>query len=70
MVGLTKELGYGARVGAMRADFGTTQETGIRALRERHSHIELGEFLRSGNGPKHQALPRLIGSLVEVPPFA
>ena len=36
----------------------------------RLSHIELGEFLRSGKGPEQQALLRLIGSLVEVPPFA
>ncbi|WP_395675520.1 hypothetical protein [Inquilinus sp.] len=36
----------------------------------RQSHIELGEFLRSGDGPEHQALLRLIGSLVEVPPYA
>jgi hypothetical protein len=34
------------------------------------SHIELGEFLRSGNGPEQQALLRLIGTLVEVPPYA
>ena len=32
--------------------------------------IELGEFLRNGKGPEQQALLRLIGSLVEVPPFA
>ena len=31
-------------------------------------YIELGEFLRSGKGPEQQALLRLIGSLVEVPP--
>jgi hypothetical protein len=36
----------------------------------RLSHIELGEFLRSPNGPEHQALLRLIGSLVDVPPYA
>jgi hypothetical protein len=36
----------------------------------RLSHIELGEFLRTRNGPEQQALLRLIGSLVEVPPFA
>lgn len=37
----------------------------------RLSHIELGEFLRSDpKGPEHQALLRLIGTLVEVPPFA
>lgn len=36
----------------------------------RLSHIELGEFLRSGNGPEQQALLRLIGILVEVPPYA
>ena len=36
----------------------------------RSSHIELGEFLRSSKGPEQQALLRLIGSLVEVPPFA
>ena len=36
----------------------------------RLSHIELGEFLRSGKGPEQQALLRLIGTLVEVPPFA
>jgi hypothetical protein len=35
------------------------------------SHIELGDFLREQNGgPEQQALLRLIGSLVEVPPFA
>jgi hypothetical protein len=37
----------------------------------RRSHIELGEFLRSDvKGPEHQALLRLIGTLVDVPPFA
>ena len=37
----------------------------------RLSHIELGEFLRSDvRGPEHQALLRLIGTLVEVPPYA
>jgi hypothetical protein len=36
----------------------------------RRSHIELGEFLRRGNGPEQQALLRLIATLVEVPPFA
>jgi hypothetical protein len=36
----------------------------------RLSHIELGEFLRSGGGPEHQSLLRLIGTLVEVPPYA
>jgi hypothetical protein len=30
----------------------------------------LGEFLRSGDGPEHRALLRLIGILVEVPPYA
>jgi hypothetical protein len=34
------------------------------------SHIDVGEFLRSGKGPEQQALLRLIGTLVEVPPFA
>src|SRR4051812_19432549 len=36
----------------------------------RLSHIELGEFLRLGNGPEQQAVLRLIGTLVEVPPYA
>ena len=36
----------------------------------RLSHIELGEFLRGGSGPEHQALLRLIGTLVDVPPFS
>jgi hypothetical protein len=37
----------------------------------RLSPIELGEFLRSDvKGPEHQALLRLIGTLVEVPPYA
>ena len=37
----------------------------------RNSHIELGAFLRSApSGPEHQALLRLIGTLVDVPPFA
>ncbi len=35
----------------------------------RKSHIELGEFLRQRTGPEHQALLRLIGTLVDVPPF-
>ena len=34
------------------------------------SHIELGDFLRQGRGPEQQALLRLIGTLVDVPPFA
>ncbi|SFJ73278.1 hypothetical protein [Bradyrhizobium sp. Gha] len=36
----------------------------------RLSHIELGDFLREGKGPEQQALLRLIGTLVEIPPFA
>ena len=36
----------------------------------RLSHIELGEFLRTGTGAEQQALLRLIGTLVEVPPYA
>lgn len=36
----------------------------------RLSHIELGEFLRRQDGPEHQALLRLIGTLVDVPPYA
>lgn len=32
--------------------------------------MELGEFLRQGNGPEQQALLRLIATLVDVPPFA
>lgn len=36
----------------------------------RASHIQLGEFLRSGKGPEQQAALRLIGTLVEVPPYA
>src|SRR6478735_3790682 len=36
----------------------------------RLSHIELGEFLRSGSSAEQQALLRLIGSLVDVPPYA
>jgi hypothetical protein len=34
------------------------------------SHIELGDFLHAGRGPEHQALLRLIATLVDVPPFA
>lgn len=36
----------------------------------RLSHIELGVFLRDGAGPEKQALLRLIGTLVDVPPFS
>jgi hypothetical protein len=36
----------------------------------RKSHTELGEFLRQGTRPEHQALLRLIGTLVDVPPFS
>jgi hypothetical protein len=32
MVELSKQLGYGARVGAMQANFGTPQENGIAEL--------------------------------------
>lgn len=35
------------------------------------SHVELAEFLGRGmNGPEQQALLRLIGTLVDVPPYA
>ncbi|MBB2964708.1 hypothetical protein FHU13_005126 [Methylobacterium sp. R2-1] len=35
------------------------------------SHIELGAFLANGSGnPEQQALLRLIGTLVEIPPYA
>lgn len=35
------------------------------------SHIELGEFLRDGSDrPQQRALLRLIGALVDVPPYA
>jgi hypothetical protein len=36
----------------------------------RLSHIELGAFLNSGNGPEQQPLLRLIATLVDVPPHA
>jgi hypothetical protein len=37
----------------------------------KNSHIELGAFLNGApNGPEHQALLRLIGTLVDVPPYA
>ena len=37
----------------------------------RLSHIELSAFLSSNaNGPEHQALLRLIATLVDVPPYA
>jgi hypothetical protein len=37
----------------------------------RLSHIELAAFLDVGaNGPEHQALLRLIATLVDTPPFA
>lgn len=37
----------------------------------RLSHIELGDFLRSEpRGPEQEALLRLIGTLVNVPPYA
>ena len=33
--------------------------------------IDLASFLANGaNGPEHQALLRLIGTLVEIPPYA
>jgi len=34
------------------------------------SRIELSDFLGQGNAPEQQALLRLIGTLVDVPPFA
>jgi hypothetical protein len=36
----------------------------------RLSHIDLGAFLREGAGPEQQVLLRLIGTLVDVPPYA
>ena len=36
----------------------------------RLSHIELGAFLREGAGPEQQALLRLIGTLVDIPPYS
>ena len=36
----------------------------------RLSHIDLGEFLLSGDSPEQRALLRLIATLVEVPPYA
>jgi hypothetical protein len=36
----------------------------------RLSHIELGAFLSSGDGPEQRALLRLIATLVDVPPYA
>ena len=36
----------------------------------RLSHIELGAFLNSGNGPEQQALLHLIAGLVDLPPYA
>ena len=37
----------------------------------RMTHIELGEFLtKHTKAPEHQALLRLIGTLVDVPPYA
>jgi hypothetical protein len=36
----------------------------------RLAHIELGDFLKMGAGPEQQALLRLVGTLVEVPPYA
>lgn len=35
----------------------------------RLSHIALGDFLRTADGPEQQALLRLIATLVDVPPF-
>ncbi|WP_342235760.1 hypothetical protein [Inquilinus sp. OTU3971] len=40
MVSLAKELGYSANVGAMQANFGTPQETGIRDLQERIADLK------------------------------
>lgn len=36
----------------------------------RRQHVELGDFLRLGEGPEQQALLRLIATLVDVPPYA
>src|SRR3954469_21176418 len=36
----------------------------------RLNHMELGEFLRDAKGPEQQALLRLVGTLVEEPPYA
>ncbi|HEY6520818.1 MAG TPA: hypothetical protein VIZ19_15785, partial [Roseiarcus sp.] len=36
----------------------------------RLSHVEVGAFLREGTGPEQQALLRLVGTLVDTPPYA
>ncbi|WP_205647736.1 hypothetical protein [Acuticoccus yangtzensis] len=37
----------------------------------RLSHIDLRRFLKDGrDGPEHRALLRLIGTLIDVPPYA
>jgi hypothetical protein len=57
MVELAKRLGYGARVGALQANFGTPYETGIAAL-----EAELAEARAAGDRPRSSvskpSLPR------------
>ena len=69
---------YTAAPTATRGSLGGNPPTGMlslsisptRRLAGVLTHIEIGAFLREGTGPEHQALLRLVGTLVDVPPYA
>ena len=60
MVALSERLGYGARVGALQANFGTPQENGIAALQ-----AELAEAQAVGNQAEVDRLQAEIAEKIE-----
>jgi hypothetical protein len=60
MVELSKRLGYGARVGALQANFGTPQENGITAL-----EAELAEARAADDQPEIERLEAELAAAIE-----
>ena len=60
MVELAKELGYGARVGALQANFGTPYETGIAAL-----EAQLAEARAAGDQAEVERLEAELAEAIE-----
>jgi hypothetical protein len=60
MVELAKQLGYGARVGALQANFGTPYETGIAAL-----EAELADARAAGNQAEVERLEAELAEAIQ-----
>jgi hypothetical protein len=60
MVELSKRLGYGARVGALQANFGTPQENNIAALQD-----QLADAKAAGNQAEVERLEAELAEAIE-----